>query len=335
MDQLAPALMKYLEEAARPHIQQEVTEQLNSTKSDLKSSLPQTVMNYLTGAGGNETAPEGGNAMLSQLVNSLGPNFTNALTSVTNTTVDTASEGMDKLLTDGVLNIAKGVLTKTAVEEGGAGNGGFNFDFLTQGKEGMVSTTMAASTPVVKQVSDNMGNKISTSFPTAIGSELQQMFDQNGGAGGAGGAMGMAAGFMSQFLGGGNNGGAANGAAKGVEGDATAGGGSIQQMIQNFLSPKILLLIQPYLQKFEAQMMSTLENELRTKVFSADYIKSTVMDMLTGGGGEGGQGGQGSAADLVGGLMNTFMKGNGQNDGGGNADTLGSLANFASSFLKK
>ncbi|KAF9310794.1 hypothetical protein BG003_008109 [Podila horticola] len=322
MDKLTPLLMNFIEQSARPTVQAKVTEQLDSTKTDLKSSLPTTVMNYLTGS-----SAEGGsgNAVLSQLVNSLGPSFANTLSSITGSTVDTASEGMDTLLTNGVLNIAKGVLSKSAGQEGQ--QGGFNFDFLSQGKEGMVNTTLAASAPVIKQVSENMGAKISSRFPQAIGQALQQLVDQNGGSGGA---MGMAAGLMSQFLGGG--GGGANGErAQGGEG----GGGAIQQMLQNFLGPKILQLIQPYLQNFEAQMTASLENELRTKVFSPDFIKSTVMGMLTGGGGEGGSGGAGGA---IGGLMNAFLKNssNGQGgEGGGQAEALNALGNFASSFLKK
>lgn len=263
MDKLAPLLMNFIDQAARPPVQAKVTEQLDSTKSDLKSSLPTTVMNYLTGADGNG----GSNALLSQLVSSLGPNFANKLSSVTNSTVDTASDGMDLLLTNGVLNIAKGVLTKSAGEEGQQG-GGFNFDFLSQGKEGMVATTLAASAPVIKQVSENMGKKLSTHFPQEIGQALQKMVDQNGGAGGA---MGMAAGLMSQFLGGhGNNNSNNSGSGDRAQGDDT-GDGPIQQMLQSFLGPKILTLIQPYLQKFEAQMVrrrqgkKTKENQYFTR----------------------------------------------------------------------
>lgn len=239
MDKLTPLLMNFIEQSARPPVQAKVSEQLNSTTTDLKSSLPTTVMNYLTGSSEDGS----GNAVLSQLVNSLGPSFTNALSSVTGSTIDTASDGMDTLLTNGILNIAKGVLTKSAGQEGEQG-GGFNFDFLSQGKEGMVNATLAASAPVIKQVSDNMGAKISNHFPQEIGQALQQLVDQKGGSGGA---MGMAAGLMSQFLGGGGGGERAQG--------GEGGGGSIQQMLQNFLGPKILQLIQPYLQKFEAQMV--------------------------------------------------------------------------------
>ncbi|KAF9027875.1 hypothetical protein BGZ52_001762 [Haplosporangium bisporale] len=323
MDKLTPLLMNFIDQTARPPVQARVTEQLDSTKSDLKSSLPSTVMNYLTGADGNG----GSNALLSQLVSSLGPNFSNKLSSVTNSTVDTASDGMDLLLTNGVLNIAKGVLTKSAGQEGQQG-GGFNFDFLSQGKEGMVATTLTASAPVIKQVSENMGKKLSTHFPQEIGQALQKMVDQNGGAGGA---MGMAAGLMSQFLGGHsyNSGGGDR-----AQGDGTEGG-PIQQMLQSFLGPKILTLIQPYLQKFEAQMTASLENELRTKVFSPDFIKATVMDMLSGGNnGEGG-----GAGNAIGGLMNAFLKnsshGQGGGGGGGKTEALHALGNFASQFLKK
>ncbi|KAG0052125.1 hypothetical protein BGZ83_002951 [Gryganskiella cystojenkinii] len=330
MDTLAPMLMNFIEQQARPAVQTKVTEQLNSTKGDLKNSLPNTIMNYLSGSDGNG----GGNAMISQLMNSLGPNFMNKVSSVTGATVDTASEGMDSLLTDGVMNIAKGVLTNNAsasgAADGAANGGGFNFDFLTSGKDGMVNQTMAASNPVIKQVSDNMSKKISASFPAAIGGAIQQLMDQNGGA--AGGAMGMAAGLMSKFMGG--EGQSVNGG--GNEADIQAAGGStggIQQMLQNLLAPKILLLIQPFMQKFEAQMTSTLENELRNKVFSSDYIKQTVMGMLTGAGGQGG-----GASALLGGAMNMFMNGgggqNGQQGGNGQNAALGAMANMAGQFLK-
>lgn len=273
MDKLAPLLMNFIDQAARPPVQAKVTEQLDSTKSDLKSSLPTTVMNYLTGADGNG----GSNALLSQLVSSLGPNFANKLSSVTNSTVDTASDGMDLLLTNGVLNIAKGVLTKSAGEEGQQG-GGFNFDFLSQGKEGMVATTLAASAPVIKQVSENMGKKLSTHFPQEIGQALQKMVDQNGGAGGA---MGMAAGLMSQFLGGHGNNNNNSGSGDRAQGDGT-GGGPIQQMLQSFLGPKILTLIQPYLQKFEAQMVRRRQGKKTNKGKSILYsgLESKIPNLL-------------------------------------------------------
>lgn len=269
MDKLTPLLMNFIDQAARPPVQAKVTEQLDTTKSDLKSSLPSTVMNYLTGADGNG----GSNAMLSQLISSLGPNFSNKLSSVTNSTVDTASEGMDLLLTNGVLNIAKGVLTKSAGQEGQQGGGGFNFDFLSQGKEGMVATTLAASAPVIKQVSENMGKKLSTHFPQEIGQALQKMVDQNGGAGGA---MGMAAGLMSQFLGGhSNNGGGGDRA----QGDGTEGG-PIQQMLQSFLGPKILTLIQPYLQKFEAQMVRRRQGKKKQRKKKAVLYSGSVPNLV-------------------------------------------------------
>lgn len=251
MDALAPMLMTFLEQQARPAVQSKVTEQLDSTKGDLKSSLPNTIMSYLSGSDGNG----GGNAMISQLMSSLGPNFMSKVSSVTGSTVDTASEGMDTLLTNGVMNIAKTVLTSNAGGAQAEGAGGFNFDFLSAGKDGMVNQTMAASTPVIKQVSDNMSKKLSSSIPASIAGAIQQMMDKNGGA--AGGALGMVAGLMSKFMTGDGSGDhTVNGGGNEADIQATGGStGGIQQMLQNLLAPKILLLIQPYMQKFEAQMV--------------------------------------------------------------------------------
>ncbi|KAF9902314.1 hypothetical protein BX616_001979 [Lobosporangium transversale] len=340
MSQLVPLLMNFVEQQARPHVQEKVTEQLNSTRTDLKNDLPNTIINFLSGNDGNN---EGGNSMVSQILSKLGPNFPNRLRSVTDTTVDTASEGMDTLLTNGVLSIAKSVLSKNAPEgaEGqGQDVGGLNFAFLKSGKEGMVNTTMAASKPVIKQVSDNMGNKLSSSIPAAIGGVIQQLIDENSTANGA---LGMAAGLMSKFMGSNNAPGNTTPPNDGgTEEDIQRTGGHtgrIQQLLQNLLAPKILLLLQPYLQKFEAQMAETLENDLRTKVFSPEYIKQTVLAMLTGAGGQGGSG----AGAILGGVMNSFLKKNSdnnnsqQNSEGGDKNTkqaLGALGDLASSFLK-
>jgi hypothetical protein len=166
---------------------------------------------------------------------------------------------MDTLLTDSILNIAKGVLVRQPDEaEGGSAEGGINFDFFKQGKEGMVEATMAASTPLIKQVSSNIGQKVSSSFPAAVAGAIQQLIDEKEGANGA---LGLAAGLISKFVGDQSpgdqpvNGG---GYAKDVE---STGGSTdaIQQLLQNLLAPKVLLLIQPYLQKFEAQMVKTLK----------------------------------------------------------------------------
>ncbi|KAG0373952.1 hypothetical protein BGX24_011028 [Mortierella sp. AD032] len=327
MDKVTPLLMNFLEQQARPQVQSKVTEQLNTTKGDLKNDLPNTILNYLTGKDG-----AGANPMISQLVSTLGPNLLKSVTSVTNSTVDTASEGMDTLLTNGIMNIAKSVLTQGATNaDGGAPEtGGINFDFLKSGKEGMVNTTMAASEPVIKQVSENMSAKISSSIPGAIGNALQSMMGQQ--AGGAGGALGMAAGLMSNFMNHGNA--SAPAGATGVP--AAAGSGPIQQLCQSMLGPKIAMLLKPFLAKFETQMAQTLEKELRNKIFSSDYIKSTVMGMLSGSGGAGGAGNA-----ILGGVMNAMMGGNGNHAAGaggqqsGQAAALNALGSLASSFMKK
>jgi len=113
----------------------------------------------------------------------------------------------------------------------------------------------------IRLFSDNRSyslNEHSAHFPAQIGSSIQEMIDQNGGANGM---LGMAAGLMAKFMGGGGDGsrdgpGERTVAAGGTEHDAEIGhAGAIQQMIQKLLAPKILLLIQPYLQKFEAKMV--------------------------------------------------------------------------------
>jgi hypothetical protein len=151
MDQLTPLLINFLEEHARPHVKDKVTEELDETKVDLKKDLPHTIMEYIQGSESN--------AIVAQIVSAMGDDFINRIKYVTDATIETASEGMDLLLTNGVMNIAKKVLTRATSDEEESG-GGFDLDFLKSGKEGMVTTTMAASTPVIKQVSDNMGNKI-------------------------------------------------------------------------------------------------------------------------------------------------------------------------------
>ncbi|KAF9134578.1 hypothetical protein BGW39_006518 [Mortierella sp. 14UC] len=225
MDKVAPLLMSFLEQQARPQVQAKVTEQLNTAK----------------GAGNAEG--------------------------------DTLEAG------------------------------GINFDFLKAGKEGMVNTTMNASEPVIKQVSENMSAKISSAIPGAIGNALQSMMGQQ--AGGTGGALGMATGLMLTFMNHGNaTAPAGTDVAPGVL--AAAGSGPIQQLCQNMLGPKITMLLKPFLAKCKTQMAQTLERKLRNKIFSSDYIKSTVMGMLTG---IGGAGGAGNA--ILGGVMNAMMGGNG------------------------
>ncbi|KAF9583183.1 hypothetical protein BGW38_010079, partial [Lunasporangiospora selenospora] len=157
MEQLVPVLMKYVEDFARPHVQEKVTEEVEETRGELKQDLPQTILDYIKSADG--LAEEGGVlAIIAKVISNIDQNdFLEKLKRITNVTVDTAADGMDLLLTNGVMNVAKGVLTKATNEEG---QDGFNLDFLKSGKEGMVSTTMVLSLPVIKQVRENMGRKI-------------------------------------------------------------------------------------------------------------------------------------------------------------------------------
>ncbi|KAF9929992.1 hypothetical protein FBU30_001011 [Linnemannia zychae] len=329
MDKVSSLLVSFLEQQARPQIQAEVTQQLNSTKADLKNDLPNTILNYLTGKDGNGD----GDPTMSQLVSNLGPNLLKSVSSVTNSTVDTASEGMDTLLTNGIMNIAKSVLTKegAGATDGDPSAGGINFDFLRKGKEGMVGTTLNASEPVVKQVSENMSAKLSSSIPGAIGDALQSMVNQH--ARGASGAIGMAADMLSNFMSGNNNSADTNAAASAPNAATGGNNESIQQLCKSLLSPKIATLLKPYLAKFEAQTMKKLENELRTKVFSTEYIKSTVMGMLTGSNGQN-SAGQG----ILGTAMNAMVGGNNNNANdsqhSGQASALNALGNLANTFLK-
>ncbi|KAF8939762.1 hypothetical protein BGZ47_008047 [Haplosporangium gracile] len=336
MDKATPLFMSFLDQQARPQVQAKVTEQLSTTKGDLKNDLPSTILNYLSDKDAHNDA--GGNSMISQLISTLGPSLLKSVSSVTNTTVDTTSEGMDTLLTNGIMNIAKSVLTQRATNANGGPpeTGGINFDFLKSGKEGMVNTTMAASEPVIKQVSENMSAKLSSAIPGAIGNALQSMMGQQ--AGGSGGAMGMAAGLMS-FISHGNTTAPAN--PSGTAAPIAGGNESIQQLCQRMLRPNIATLLRPYLAKFETQMAQTLERELREKVFSSDYIKATVMGMLTGGS----QSGTGKG--LLGGVVNAMMGGHGGTNNANNANNandgqqsshgsaLNALGNLANSFLKK
>ncbi|KAF9114921.1 hypothetical protein BGX27_009468 [Mortierella sp. AM989] len=341
MDALAPILMKFLEEHARPHVQEKVTEELDETKVDLKRDLPGTIFDQIQSADSNP--------VVAQVAESMGDKLIDRIKSVTAVTVETASEGMDILLTNGVMNIARGILMKQTEEEG---KGGFNMDFLNSGKEGMVQTAMAASAPVIKQVSGNIGNKISAHIPASIAGAIQEIIDEHGGASGA---LGLAAGLVAKFMGGDDDDGPGEEtvAGGGTERDIEKVGGhtgAIQRLLQKILAPKILLWIQPYMQKFEEKMTSSLEGELRGKVFSVEYIKSTAFAMLTGGmGALGGEGGGG-----IGGLIGSFFGGGDDDDdddnrksssggGGGNkkdddddgeVNPMDLVGNLASQFLK-
>ncbi|KAF8981584.1 hypothetical protein BGZ46_002566 [Entomortierella lignicola] len=335
MDGFAPMIMGVIEKHARPHVQEKVTEELGETKVELKQELPGSIVEHIQG-------PES-NPMIAQVADSMGDKLIERIKSVTDVTVETASEGMDLLLTDGVMNIARGIIMKHSEENGK----GFNLDFFHSGKEGMVQTTMAASAPVIKQVSGNISRKISAHIPASIGGAIQEIIDEHGGASGP---LGLAAGLLSKFMG--EDGpGEETVAGGGTEKDVEEVGGhtgGIQKLLQNILAPKILLWIQPYMQKFEAKMTTSLEGELRSKVFSVDYLKEHALTLLTGMSEEGGEGG-------LGGLIGSFFQhkisqhakndddddeseGRRQQSGGGKqndeADPMALLQNVASEFLK-
>jgi len=335
MDSLTPILLNFLEEHARPHVQEKVTEELDETKVDLKKDMPDTIMDYIKS---DEGIP-----MIANILSNLGDDFMEKIRAVTDSTIETASEGMDLLLTNGVMNISKDVLTSNT---DGSGSSGFNFDFLNSGKEGMVMTTMAASAPIIKQVSANMGRKISAHFPAQVGGTIQEFIDEHGGDSGL---MGKAAGFLAKFVipddgGPGEHTVAEGGTDRDIE--ATGGHkGTFQVMIQKFLAPKVLLMIQPYLQRFEEKMTRSLEGELRGKVFNIDYIKSTALAAITG------MGALGGAAGGFGGILGSLLGGGGgrgndddddgngggkgrKNDDDDGGDAMSTLTNLAGQFLK-
>ncbi|KAF9357403.1 hypothetical protein BGX26_003790 [Mortierella sp. AD094] len=306
MDALAPILMNFLEEHARPHVKDKVTEELDETKVELKEELPGSIMDQING--------EDGNPLIAQVAESMGDKLLEKIKHITNLTVETASEGMDLLLTDGVMNIARGILMKDTEEHGGKG---FNLDFLNSGKEGMVQTTMAASAPVIKQVSGNISRKISAHIPASIGGAVQEFIDEHGGPNGP---LAMAAGLLAKFVGSDDGPGEETVAGGGDERDIeNVGGhtGGIQKLLQKILAPKVLLWIQPYMQKFEAKMTTSLEGELRGKVFSVEYIEKTAFAMITGMSGGDGEGGSHAIGSLIG---NFFQKKIGQNIGGDDGD---------------
>ncbi|KAF9981437.1 hypothetical protein BGZ75_007290 [Mortierella antarctica] len=329
MEQLLPVLMNYMEEHCRPLVQEKVSEELDETKGDLKQDLPHTIMDYITG--------DEANPMVAKIVTAMGDDFLERIKSVTEATIEMASDGMDLLLTDGVMGIAKKVITKTTEDDDeNGGGGGFNMDFLQSGKEGMVNTTMAASAPMIKQASDNMGTKISAHFPAAVGGAVQEFIDEHGGDNGF---LGTAAGFIGKFMGGEDGPGEATVQGGGTDKDIEETGGhkgKIQVMLQKILAPKVLLMIQPYLQRFEEKMTRTLDSELRNKIFSIDYIKAKVLSMLTGGDGEGGGGG--TLGVMLGALMGGGGRGkggdDGDGDGDGGSDPMALLGGLASKFLK-
>ncbi|KAF9976331.1 hypothetical protein BGZ73_008761 [Actinomortierella ambigua] len=329
MDQLVPVLMNFLEEKARPHVQGKVTEEVDEAKVDMKESLPDQALDFIKGVG--EAGEASGNALIAMIVDKIGgDSLKERIKTVTNLTVDTASEGMDLLLTNGIMNVAKGVMTNTLSEDGGSS--GFNFDFLKSGKEGMVDTTMTLSQPVIKQVSGNIGRKISSHLPAAIGGSIQEMIDSTGGSFSP---IGMAAKLFMKVAGVDDDDEDTSANRGGDDAAKTEGGhlGPIQKALQKLLAPKILEFIGPYMEKFEAKMNTSLEGELRNKVFNLDYIKQTALSMLTGASEN-----AGGIGALVGAFMGAGRKGGDDDDeqsgGGGGGDALNLLGNLAQNFLK-
>ncbi|KAF9300255.1 hypothetical protein BGZ74_008098 [Mortierella antarctica] len=320
MEQLTPLLFNYLEENARPHVQVRVAEEIDDTKVNLKRDLPGTIMDYIKGVGEHA---EQSNAFIAQIANHLGDDFIDTVRSITETTVEIASEGMDLLLTNGVMNVAKGVIGKTTDEEGG-NSSGFNFDFLQSGKEGMVSTTMVLSSPVIKQVSANITKKIAAHIPAKVGGSIQEWIDEHGGSGSL---LGKAAGFVAGFLNDDDEDEKKTVAQGGTERDIQETGGhvgKIQLAIQKYLGPKVLSMILPYMQRFEEKMHGSLEGELRGKVFSVEYIKSKVLGMLTGGG---------DGASPFGAILGAFMGKAGGGGGGEDEDDEGGSGGGMKSLL--
>ncbi|KAG0020343.1 hypothetical protein BGZ80_004357 [Entomortierella chlamydospora] len=269
MEALTPILMNFLEEHARPHVKEKVSEELDETKVDLKENLPDSVMEHLKS--------QDANPMISQVADSMGDKLMEHIRKITNLTVETASEGMDLLLTDGVMNIARGILTEDSDGKG------FNLDFLNKGKEGMVETTMIASKPVIKQVSTNISHKVSTHVPSHIGRAVQEFIDEHGGPNGP---MAMVAGLFAKFT-------------------------------------------------------TSLEGELRGKVFSVEYIEKTALTMITGvSSGLSGEGGHGIGG-LIGGLIQKKLGGDSDDDedgkksqGGKGDDPMALIGSLATQFFQ-
>ncbi|KAG0348279.1 hypothetical protein BG004_005507 [Podila humilis] len=322
MNQLTPLLFNYLEENARPHVQEKVDEEINETKVDLKRDLPDTILDYIRGVG---EGAQDANAFIVSIAQHLGDDFADEVRSLTQATVDVASEGMDLLLTNGVMTVAKGAISKCTEEEGAEGSGGLNFEFLQSGKESMIATTMALSAPYIKQVSENISRKISDHIPTKVGGSVQAWIDEHGGSSGL---LGKAAGFVAGFL---NDDDDDEEEVKVVSRSMTSnkdieerGGktGKIQRAIQKYLGPKVLSMIAPYMKRFEEKMTSSLHGELTGKVFSIEYIKSKVISMVTGGAGPlggilGALMGGGAMASLAGGSRGDDDEDDEEGGGGG------------------
>ncbi|KAF9174299.1 hypothetical protein BGX21_003573 [Mortierella sp. AD011] len=325
MDALTPILMNFLEEHARPHVKEKVSEELDETKVELKENLPDSVMEHLKS--------QDANPMISQVADSMGDKLMEHIRKIINLTVETASEGMDLLLTDGVMNIARGILTEDSDGKG------FSLDFLNKGKEGMVETTMVASKPVIKQVSTNIGHKVSTHVPSHIGRAVQEFIDEHGGPNGP---MAMVAGLFAKFVGDDDDDEPKKETAgddRGID-EVDPNATPIQKLLHKMLAPKILDWIQPHMEKFEGKMTTSLEGELRGKVFSVEYIEKTALSMITGvSSGLSGEGGHGIGG-LIGGLIQKKLGGDSDDDddgkksGGKSDDPMALIGSLATQFLQ-
>jgi hypothetical protein len=140
-------LMEFLEEHGRPVVQEKVTEEVDETKVELKQDLPGQVQQY---ADSEEAHP-----MVKQANSVMGDKFSEHVQKLTTHTVDVASEGMDTILTGGVMNIAKDIVAKVT-----EGKSLAELDVMKHDKENMIKHTMAAALPIIKQVAKNLGSKI-------------------------------------------------------------------------------------------------------------------------------------------------------------------------------
>ncbi|KAF9345896.1 hypothetical protein BGX34_004381 [Mortierella sp. NVP85] len=342
--QLSPMLLQFLEDEGRPIVQEKVTEEVDETKVELKQDLPGQVQQY---ADSEEAHP-----MVKQANSIMGDKFSEHVQKLTTHTVDVASEGMDTILTGGVMNIAKDIVAKVT-----EGKSLAELDVMKHDKENMIKTTMAAAVPIIKQVAKNLGSKISEHLPASIGGRVQEWIDEHGGDGGL---IGKAAGLVGKLMGGDDDD-EDDGDTPEVRAQKQAAlekagvrTGKMQRIISSILGPKVADFIIPHIQKFEEKMHNSLEGELRNKLFSIDYIKSKALSMLAASGGilgtlagalggkiAGGDGdddndksGGGGGGDALQGVLGALMNKGGDGDGDG-VDMKDVLGGLASKFLNK
>ncbi|KAK3815361.1 MAG: hypothetical protein J3Q66DRAFT_344462 [Benniella sp.] len=343
--QLSPLLMQFLEEHGTPVVQEKVTEEVDETKVELKQDLPGQVQQY---ADSDDAHP-----MVKQANSVMGDKFSEHVKSLTTHTVDVASEGMDTILTGGVMNIAKDIVAKVT-----EGKSMAELEVMKHDKENMIKHTMAAAVPIIKQVAKNLGSKISEHLPASIGGRIQEWIDDHGGDHGV---IGFAAGLMGKIMGGDDDDDddgdtpevrAQKKAALEKAGVRT---GKMQRIVTSILGPKIADYIIPHIQKFEEKMHNSLEGELRNKLFSIDYIKSKALSMIAASGGilgtlAGALGGKiagggddddddksggGGGGDALQGVLGAFLNKGGDGDGDGDGLDMKGVLGMASKFLNK